>query len=118
VDQRFLGDERFIEEVSKKVGEDREVEPRMRRVRFAALLNAIAEQHGAEVKALTQAGRQRRWVRARAMLVYMARQCCGMTVKELGRRLNRDPSIISRLYSTYIGSRDSAAERRLLRKIG
>src|SRR5262245_8736870 len=78
VDQRFLGDERFVEEVSKKVGEDREVEPKIRRVRFPALLNAIAEQHGAEVKALTQARRQRRWVRARAMLVYMARQCSGM----------------------------------------
>src|SRR5262245_13501415 len=44
VDQRFLGDERFVEEVSKKVGEDREVEPKMRRVTFAVLLNAIAEQ--------------------------------------------------------------------------
>ena len=52
------------------------------------------------------------------MLVYMARECCGITVKELGKRLNRDPSIISRLYSAYAGSRDSAAESRLLRKIG
>src|SRR6266436_7644501 len=42
----------------------------------------------------------------------------GMTVKELGKRLNRDPSIISRLYSAYTGSRDSVAESRLLRKIG
>jgi hypothetical protein len=109
---------KFVEEVSKKVGEHREVEPKMRRVTFAALLNAIAEQHGAEVKALTQAGRQRRWVRARAMLVYMTRECCEMTVKELGKRLNRDPSIISRLYNTYVGSRDPAAESRLLCKIG
>jgi REP element-mobilizing transposase RayT len=42
----------------------------------------------------------------------------GMTVKELGKRLNRDPSIISRLYSAYTESRDSVAESRLLRKIG
>ncbi len=117
MDQRFLGDERFVEEVGKKVGEDREVEPKMRRVRFSALLNAIAEQHGIEAKTLMQAGRQRRWVRTRSMLVYMARECCGMTVKELGKRLNRDPSIISRLYSAYTESRDAAAESRLLRKI-
>ncbi|MGH8614750.1 MAG: hypothetical protein ACREYF_22660, partial [Gammaproteobacteria bacterium] len=117
VDQRFLGDERFVEEVGKKVGEDREVEPKIRRVRFLALLNAIAEQHGTEAKTLVEAGRQRRWVRTRSMLVYMARECCGMTVKELGKRLNRDPSIISRLYSAYAGSRDSAAESRLLHKI-
>lgn len=117
VDQRFLGDERFVEAVGKKVGGDREVEPRMRKVGFSALLNAIAEQHGTEAKTLVQGGRQRRWVRTRAMLVYMARECCGMTVKELGKRLNRDPSIISRLYSAYAGSRDSAAESCLMRKI-
>jgi ribosome-binding protein aMBF1 (putative translation factor) len=52
------------------------------------------------------------------MLVYMAREYGGMTVKELGKQLNRDPSIISRLYSAYTGSRDSVAESRLLRKIG
>jgi hypothetical protein len=34
VDQRFLGDERFVKEIGKKVGENREVEPKMRRVNF------------------------------------------------------------------------------------
>jgi len=29
-----------------------------------------------------------------------------VSVKELGRRLHRDPSIISRLYSTYVADRD------------
>ena len=42
----------------------------------------------------------------------------GMTIKELGKQLNRDPSIISRLYTAYTGSRDSVAESRLLRNIG
>ena len=118
VDQKFLGDDRFVKEIGKKVEEDREVEPKMRRVKFSALLNAIAEQHGAEAKTLVQAGRQRQWVKTRSMLVYMAREYCGMTVKELGKRLNRDSSIISRLYSAYTGSRDSVTESRLLRKIG
>jgi putative transposase len=117
VDQRFLGNEKFVEKVGRKVGEDRKVATKIRQVRFSVLLNAIAEQHGIEAKSLMQAGRQRRWVRTRSMLVYMARECCGMTVKELGKRLNRDPSIISRLYSAYTESRDSAAESRLLRKI-
>jgi putative transposase len=118
VNQRFLGDERFVKEIAKKVGEDREVEPKMRRVKFSAILNAIAEQHGTEAKTLIQAGRQRQWVKTRSMLVYMAREWCGMTIKELGKQLNRDPSIISRLYSAYTGSRDSVAESRLLCKIG
>ena len=90
----------------------------MRRVRLSALLNTIAEQHGTEVKRLVQRSRQRRWVRTRSMLMYMAWKCFGTTVKELGKRLNRDPSITSRLYRVYTGSRDSAAESRLLSKIG
>ena len=45
-----------------------------------------------------QAGRQRQWVAARAQLVYLAREWSGLTTKELGRRLHRDASMISRLY--------------------
>jgi hypothetical protein len=35
------------------------------------------------------------------------------SVKEIGRRLHRDPSIISRLYSAYAADRDPNKERLL-----
>ncbi len=50
------------------------------------------------------------------MLVYLAREWGRMSVKELGGRLHRDPSIISRLYAAYGASRDEKAESRLARQ--
>jgi ribosome-binding protein aMBF1 (putative translation factor) len=51
----------------------------------------------------------------RAQLVYLARQWCGLTTKELGRRLHRDASMISRLYAWYETHRDVPAEKKLAR---
>jgi hypothetical protein len=38
-----------------------------------------------------------------------------VSVKELGRRLHRDPSVISRLYSAYAAARDEKKDADLLR---
>jgi hypothetical protein len=65
-------------------------------------------------KVLLQAGRQRQWVAPRAQLVYLAREWCGLTTKELGRRLHRDVSMISRLYGWYQGHRDKQMEEKLV----
>lgn len=40
-----------------------------------------------------------------------------MSVKEIGRRLHRDPSIISRLYAVYAANRDLKAEARLAEQL-
>ena len=72
---------------------------------------------GVDSKALLQAGRQRQWVAARAQLVYLAREWSGLTTKELGRRLHRDPSMISRLYGWYQGHRNKQTEERLAREL-
>ena len=51
------------------------------------------------------------------MLVYLGREWCRVSVKELGKRLHRDPSVISRLYSGYAAARDEKTENALLRQI-
>ncbi len=117
VDQRFLGDEGFVEKVGRQVGRELEVEPRVRKVAFTMLLKELAEHYETDAKTITQAGRQRRWVRARSMLAYLGREWSGMSLKELGKRLNRDPSMVSRLYAAYAGNRDQRTENRLIRKI-
>ena len=38
-------------------------------------------------------------------------------LKEIGRRLHRDPSIISRLYSAYAADRDPNKERLLAKQL-
>jgi len=116
-DQRFLGDERFVEEIEGRIQGDREIKVPAPRVKFSELLRMTAAVYGASEKELSQAGRQRKWVKARSMLVYLGREWGRVSVKELGRRLHRDPSIISRLYSAYVADRDPIKERLLAQQL-
>ncbi len=85
-DQRFLGDERFVEEIEERVEGDWEIAKPTPRMKLSVLLPLIAKAHGATEKDLLEAGRLRRWVTARSMLVYLGREWCRVTVKELGKR--------------------------------
>ena len=116
VDQRFLGEDSFLQEVAQR-SEAKEIEIKGKRASFARLLAAVCAVRKVDSKALLQAGRQRQWVAARAQLVYLAREWSGMTTKELGRRLHRDASMISRLYGWYQGHRDKQTEERLAREL-
>jgi hypothetical protein len=116
-DQRFLGDERFVEQIDERIRADREIEVAGPRANFSELLRLTAEACGVSEKELVQAGRQRRWVRARSMLVYLGREWGRVSVKELGRRLHRDPSVISRLYSAYAAARDQKKETLLAKQL-
>jgi REP element-mobilizing transposase RayT len=114
IDQRFLGEEPFVSQVVER-SEAKEVEIRGKKVGFTQLLQAVSQAHSVASELLLRAGRQRRWVAVRAQLVYLARQWCGLTAKELARRLNRDASMISRLYAWYETHRDESAEKKLAR---
>ncbi|MGH7772196.1 MAG: transposase [Candidatus Binatia bacterium] len=115
VDQRFLGDERFVEQIENKTqkGESRKL-----KASFGRLLKAVAAMHDVEPGRLVDTGRSRRWVKARSLLVYAAREWAGVRAKELGEQLHRDASMISRLYASYAANRDRKAEARLLRLLG
>jgi REP element-mobilizing transposase RayT len=112
LDQRFLGDERFVNEVAER-SEAKEVEIKGKKVGFARLLQALCTMRHVDSKVLLEPGRQRQWVAPRAQLVYLAREWCGLTAKELAARLNRDASMISRLYGWYQGHRDRKTEEKL-----
>lgn len=116
LDQRFLGEDSFVQEVAQRT-EAKEIEIKGKRASFARLLEAICALREVDSKALLQAGRQRQWVAARAQLVYLAREWSGITTKELGRRLHRDASMISRLYGWYQGHRDKQTEEKLAREL-
>ncbi|MDP2606490.1 MAG: hypothetical protein Q8S00_28445 [Deltaproteobacteria bacterium] len=49
----------------------------------------------------------------RAQLVYLAREWCGLTTKELAGWLHRDASMIARLYGWYQPRRDKQTEQKL-----
>ncbi len=56
-------------------------------------------------------------MKARSMLVYVARERAKASVKEISRRLQRDPSIISRLYTAYAADRDQEKETQLAEQL-
>jgi REP element-mobilizing transposase RayT len=116
-DQRILGDERFVEQIDERIRTEREIEVPGPRATFANLLHWTAESFGVKEKELVAEGRQRRYVRARSMLVYLAREWGRVSVKEIARRLHRDPSIISRLYFAYAAERDHNKEKKLAKRL-
>ncbi len=70
---------------------------------FPRVLQAVAEATGQSTDRLVRAGRQRDRVKARAVLVYAAREWSGLSVKELGRRL----------YAGHVAQRTSLLEKRV-----
>jgi chromosomal replication initiation ATPase DnaA len=116
-DQRILGDERFVEQIDERIRAEREIEMPGSKATFANLLHWTAECFGVKEKELVAVGRQRRLVRARSMLVYLAREWGRLSVKEIARRLHRDPSIISQLYFAYGANRDHKNEKLLAKRL-
>jgi REP element-mobilizing transposase RayT len=116
VDQRFLGDKDFIDNVGERAPQA-DVRPGGRKVRFEALLQAVATVHGCGVKELLGVGRQRALAKPRAQLAYLTREWCAMKATEIARRLHRDPSMISRLCAQYEAVRDSRIETKIAKVI-
>ncbi|HEY7555394.1 MAG TPA: transposase [Candidatus Binatia bacterium] len=109
-DQRILGDKNFVEQIDEKIRIEREIKSPGPRAKLSKLLRLTAHAYHVTERDLVRPGRQRRWVKPRAALVYLAREWGRASVKEIGRRLHRDPSIISRLYSAYAADRDPNKE--------
>jgi len=116
-DQRILGDKNFVEQIDKKIRSEREIELPGPRAKLSKLLRLTAQAYRVAERDLVRPGRQRRWVKSRAALVYLAREWGRASVKEIGRRLHRDPSIISRLYAAYAADRDPNKERLLAKQL-
>ncbi len=84
-------------------------------VRPGSPAKAVAGEYGVSKEALSGSGRREDWVAGRRLLVYIARSWSEMTTGEIGKRLGRDPSMISRLYRDYEGQRERQREKRLSR---
>ena len=117
LDQRFLGERNFVEQIDERIRAEAEIEMPGPRVKFGELLQLTAKAYGVNERDLVRPGRQRKWVKARAALVYLGREWGRASVKEIGRRLHRDPSIISRLYSAYAADRDQNKEALLAKQL-
>jgi chromosomal replication initiation ATPase DnaA len=77
---------------------------------FEPLLVLVCQQNGLTEEMLTGSGRQKDWIQARRLLVYLGREWANLTTQDLRRRFQRDPSMISLLYKEYEENRDLRRE--------
>ena len=92
IEQRFLGDERFVDQLEKK---KKEPEPPKLKVKFSRLVEGVAALYGIEAERLVGTERKRGWVAPRSLLVYVAREWCGIKASVNGtpqsQRLDGQP---------------------------
>jgi putative transposase len=112
VDQRFLGDEKFVQQTAERAPQG-DIKPRGPKIRFAKLLHAVVQVHGCRTKDLSAPRRQRAWAKPRAQLAYLAREWCAMKTIEIARQLNRDASMVSRLCASYEAVRELKTEKKI-----
>ena len=94
VDQRYLGEEKFIERVEKG---EREKDPaRSVEIKWGEIEEAVSKHYGIPVFAMTHRGGGLGVVRARRMMAWVGREVGGMTNQEMGKELGQDASGISR----------------------
>ena len=80
-------------------------------------MEAVTNEYEVTREQLMGTGRQRDWIEARKLLVYVAREWGMITNQELGKRLGRDPSMISRLIRDYEGKQVRRREANLARAL-
>jgi chromosomal replication initiation ATPase DnaA len=115
VEQRFLGDERFVDEIAKH---KKERDPATIKVKLSRLVEGVASVYGIETGRLLGTERKRTWVEPRSLLVHAAREWCGIKAKVLAEHLHRDVSMISRLHAAYVEKRDRRLELQLQHWLG
>ncbi len=77
IDQRFLGDERFIEGVDRKTQGKREIDKRVKKGPFSELVAVVAKEYRVDPDILLCGRRYRFLLGARSMLVYLGREWSG-----------------------------------------
>ncbi len=109
IEQRFLGDERFVDQLEKK---KKEPEPPKLKVKFSRLVEGVAALYGIEAERLVGTERKRGWVALRSLLVYVAREWCGIKARVLAEHLNPEASMVSRKERLASANRDEIRTRK------
>jgi REP element-mobilizing transposase RayT len=93
VEQRYLGDERFVETCERKAGKV----ARFRRLSFSVedCLAMVSEHLGVERDSLPTASRGGQLPLARALAAFLGRELAGIPLAETARALNRAPVTLS-----------------------
>ncbi len=91
-DQRFLGDEDFIQEVRLSSGEAKQASGN---VSIEKLISAVSNVTGIEKVSFYSATRGREGAWGRAVVAYLGRKMCGYVNSEIAKHFGRDPATLS-----------------------
>jgi REP element-mobilizing transposase RayT len=99
IDQRFLGEERFVEKL--KVQADEEAQTPRPKKPVSAAFRHVARALGVEPAVLSGADRGWETSRCRALIAYVLIRRLGYTLKDVAKYLARDMATVSSLVSRY-----------------
>jgi hypothetical protein len=91
-EQRYLGDEGFVQAVERQV---RASPPTVRAVRMEEILRLVAEEFSSSVEQLSAPGQQRVAARARRWVTLLAAEVAGERITTVAKALGRTPGSLS-----------------------
>ena len=94
VDQRYLGDEGFVEKVARREP-DNEAEQTVE-IGWGEIRDRVCKEFGLPAAAVLHRGRARGIVRVRRVMAWVGRELGGLTNQELARKLHQEPAVLSR----------------------
>ena len=94
VDQRYLGDDGFVERVKQRqpAREERQIVE----ISWAEIRDRVCTQFDLASAAVLHRGRAREIVRVRRVMAWVGRELGGLTSQELAKELHQDPEVLSR----------------------
>jgi REP element-mobilizing transposase RayT len=94
VDQYYLGDNTFIDQMSRK-RKEHEKEGRLLRIPLVEIEDLISQKMGMPKEIFHSISRNRRAAKARSIIAYLGRTIARYKLKDLANHFNRDPMTLS-----------------------
>lgn len=94
VDQRYLGEESFVEKVEERIA-DRET-PQVVDIRWAEVRDSVCRQFGVPPSVVLHRDRRRENVRIKRVMAWVGREVGGFSNGEIAREFGQDPAALSR----------------------
>ncbi len=94
VEQLYLGDEAFVEQVERRVTEHEP--PRVVEIGWAEVRESVCKQFGIAPAAVIHRGRGRENARLKRVMAWVGREVGGFSNQEMAKELGQDPAVLSR----------------------
>lgn len=101
VDQRYLGNEAFVEEVAGRVKDEKPL--RAVEIGWREIYEAVSKQFGVPPEVALDRGRERKGVRIKRVMAWVGREVGELTLQAMAEALRQDPGGLSRGLRKFAG---------------